>query len=446
MNNEILAPLEWYTVQRKVSELIPCDFNPRDITDEELEKLTESLKKFNLVEIPAIDIDNTLLAGHQRIASMFILGRGDEFIDVRIPNRKLTEAEFKEYMLRSNIHNGTFDWNKIEEYFQDIDLEGIGMDMGAFDEFLRENASLTPEYESDFDSSLPVQPISIEGDLYHLVSVSKGIKHVLYCGDSTLSDNFDKILPDEKIHLMVTDPPYNVDYQGGTKDKLKIKNDKMSDDNFYRFLYDFFVNTYIYSNPGAPAYVFYSDSEAINFRKAMLDASYKISSTLIWVKNQFVLGRLDYHMQHEPVIHCEGTKTDEDDHQSVLYGWNKEAAHPWYSDRKQSSILNFDKPLRNTDHPTMKPIDLIGYLIKNSSKQLQIVFDGFLGSGSTLIACEMNWRQCRGFELDPRFADVIVRRWATYMKGNNLDFEIHKNGKRMKDSELNTYFQNVDRD
>lgn len=437
--SNILAPLEWYTAKRKVSELIPCDFNPRQISDEELGRLKVSLEKFNLVEIPAIDIDNVLIAGHQRVAAMFILGRGEEEIDVRLPNRKLTEEEFKEYMLRSNIHNGEFDWSKIEEFFQDIDLSGIGMDMGAYDEFLKENSSLPPESEGEFDADLPVIPISKEGDLYELISESKGIKHVFLCGDSTISTNFDKILEAEKIDLMVTDPPYNVDYQGGTKEKLKIKNDKMSNDNFYRFLYDFFVNTYVYSNPGAPAYVFYSDSEAINFRKSMLDAGYKISSTLIWVKNSFVLGRLDYHMQHEPVIHCETTQ-DEEDHNSIIYGWNKEGAHPWYSDRKQSSVLNFDKPLRNGDHPTMKPLDLISYLIKNSSKQFQIIFDGFLGSGSTLIASEMNWRNCRGSELDPRFADVIVRRWITYMKENKLSFSVSRNGKVLTEEELSEYF------
>ena len=169
MNNDkfsekenVLAPLEWYTVQRKVSELIPCDFNPRQISEEELSKLKLSLEKFNLVEIPVIDFDNVLIAGHQRIAALYILERGNDVVDVRIPNRKLSEEEFKEYMLRSNINNGEFDWNKIEEFFQDIDLEGIGMDVDAFDEFLQQNAVLPPENEGEFDADLPVQPNCIE--------------------------------------------------------------------------------------------------------------------------------------------------------------------------------------------------------------------------------------------------------------------------------------------
>lgn len=443
-NKEILAPLEWFTVQRKVSELIPCDFNPRDISDTELQRLKKSLEKFNLVEIPAIDLDNVLIAGHQRVATLFILGRGEELIDVRIPNRKLTEEEFKEYMLRSNIHNGEFDWSKIDEFFQDIDLEGIGMDMGAFDEFLRENSVLPPEEESDFDADLPVHSESVEGDLYEFISPQKNLKHVLLCGSATDSESWDKVLQGEKISLLCTDPPYNVDYQGGTKDKLKIMNDKMSNANFYQFLYDFFVNTFVYSHPGAPAYVYYSDSEAINFRKSMLDAGYKISSTLIWVKDNFVLGRLDYHMQHEPLIAANVDieylpEEDDEDHQCIIYGWNSKGAHPWYSDRKQSSVLKFEKPKRNGDHPTMKPVEMISYLIKNSSRQGEIVADGFNGSGTTLIASEMNWRQCRATELDPRFVDVNVRRWVTYMEHNNLEYEVRRNGQKLTADDLKKF-------
>ena len=424
-NNEkadenLISPLEWYTTQRKVSELIPCDFNPRQISDVELLKLKNSLEKFNLVEIPAIDIDNVLLAGHQRIAAMFILERGDEIIDVRIPNRKLTEEEFKEYMLRSNIHNGEFDWSKIEEFFQDIDLEGIGMDISAFSEFLKENAFVPDEEEGDFDPELPSEPKSQEDDLYELISAQKGIKHFVLCGDSTKSESYQKILSGEKFNLIVTDPPYNVNYEGGTKDKLKIQNDNMSNDEFYSFLYLFYQECFINSELGAPIYVFHADSEGSNFRSALKSSGFKLSQCLIWVKNSIVLGRQDYHWKHEP----------------ILYGWKEGTAHPWYSDRKQSTILEFDKPTRNGEHPTMKPLDIISYLIKNSSKQKDIVGDSFLGSGSTLIACEMTWRQCRGIELDPRFADVIVRRWIQYMNDNNLTFEIRRNGEKLNAEQI----------
>lgn len=417
---EILSPLEWYTVQRKVSELIPCDFNPRTISEEELQRLKKSLEKFNLVEIPVIDFDGVLLAGHQRVGVLYTLDRGDELIDVRIPNRKLTEEEFKEYMLRSNIHNGEFDWSKIEEFFQDIDLEGIGMDVSAFSEFLKENAFVPDEEEGDFDPEPPAEPKSVEDDIYELVSLQKGIKHVFLCGDSTLSESYKKILSGEKYNLIVTDPPYNVNYEGGTKDKLKIQNDNMSNDEFYSFLYLFYQECFINSELGAPIYVFHADSEGSNFRSALKASGFKLSQCLVWVKNSIVMGRQDYHWKHEP----------------ILYGWKEGTAHSWYSDRKQSTVLEFDKPFRNTDHPTMKPLDIISYLIKNSSKQKDIVGDSFLGSGSTLIACEMTWRQCRGIELDPRFADVIVRRWIQYMSDNNLTFEIRRNGQKLNAEQI----------
>lgn len=424
MDNKILAPLEWYTVQRKVSELIPCDFNPRTISEEELNRLKISLEKFNLVEIPAVDFDNTIIAGHQRIAAMFILGRGDKLIDVRFPNRKLTDEEFKEYMLRSNIHNGEFDWSKIEEYFQEIDLEGIGMELGDFEEFLKENSVIPDEEEGDFNPEPPKEPITIEGDIYEFHSKQKDIIHRLICGDSTQSDIYKKLLQGELFDLIVTDPPYNVNYEGGTKDKLKIQNDNMNDKDFFTFLYMFYQECFINSRFGAPVYIFHADSEGANFRNALKQAGYKLSQCLVWVKNSLVLGRQDYHWRHEP----------------ILYGWKEGEAHPWYSDRKQDTVIEFDKPQRNGEHPTMKPVDLLVYFIKNSSKQKEIVGDSFSGSGSTIVACEQTWRQGRGIELDPRFVDVIVRRWITYMKENSLEFEIKKNGQILSKDEIDKYF------
>lgn len=421
-----ISPLEWYTTKRKVSDLVPCDFNPRTITPEDLERLKKSLEKFNLVEIPVIDFDGVLLAGHQRVAVLFTLGRNEEEIDVRIPNRKLTEDEFKEYMLRSNIHNGDFDWSKIEEFFQDIDLEGIGIDVNAFSDFLKENAFVPDEEEGDFDPEPPLEPKTVKGDIYELTSLQKGIKHIVLCGDSTLGESYHKILSEEKFNLIVTDPPYNVNYEGGTKEKLKIQNDNMSDDEFYSFLYLFYQECFIHSELGAPIYVFHADSEGSNFRSALKASGFKLSQCLIWVKNSIVLGRQDYHWKHEP----------------ILYGWKEGTAHPWYSDRKQSTILEFDKPLKNAEHPTMKPLDIICYLIKNSSKQRDIVGDSFLGSGSTLIGCEMTWRQCRGIELDPRFADVIVRRWIKYMIDNNLGYEVRRNSQKLSPEEIENLIEN----
>ena len=420
---EILAPLEWYTVQRKVSELVPYEYNPRKISDLDKHRLKQSLEKFNLVEIPVIDIDNTLIGGHQRVIILFELGRGEEIIDVRIPNRKLTEEEFKEYNLRSNILNGEFDYEKISDFFSEINLTEIGFDVSSFDNFIQSENNVKIEMENEVDVTLSKNIQSKEGDIIELISLRKGITHKVICGDSTKEETYKKLLGDDTFQLIITDPHYNVNYEGCTKDKLKIKNDKMSDNAFFEFLYNFYQNTFNFSMIGCPTYIFYADSEAINFRTAMQKAGYKISNVLIWVKNQLVLGRFDYQMKHEP----------------ILYGWQTKGKHPWYSDRKQSTILEFDKPKRNADHPTMKPIELIGYLIKNSSQQKNIVGDLFLGSGSTLIACEMNWRTCRGVEYDPQYMDVIIRRWVHYMKTNHLEYNIICNGKVLTEEEVSIY-------
>ena len=420
---EILAPLEWYTVQRKVSELVPYEYNPRKISDLDKQHLKQSLEKFNLVEIPVIDIDNTLIGGHQRVIILFELGRGEEIIDVRIPNRKLTEEEFKEYNLRSNILNGEFDYEKISDFFSEINLTEIGFDVSSFDNFIQSENNVKIEIEDEVDVTLSKNIQSKEGDIIELISLRKGITHKVICGDSTKEETYKKLLGDDTFQLIITDPPYKVNYEGCTKDKLKIKNDKMSDNAFFEFLYKFYQNTFNFSMIGCPTYIFYADSEAINFRTAMQKAGYKISNVLIWVKNQLVLGRFDYQMKHEP----------------ILYGWQTKGKHPWYSDRKQSTILEFDKPKKNADHPTMKPIELIGYLIKNSSQQKDIVGDLFLGSGSTLIACEMNWRTCRGIEFDPQYMDVIIRRWITYMKTNHLDFKIIYNGEELSQEKITLF-------
>lgn len=441
MSKELLMPLEWHTEQRRVTDLIPYEFNPRNLSDDEKVKLTESIQKFNLAEIPVIDIDNVVIAGHQRLAILFELGRGEELIDVRVPNRKLTLQEFKEYNLRSNILNGEWDFEKIKEHFAEVDLENIGFDMGAFDEFMSEITQQSVEEEGEFDDSLPEDPVSCLGDVFEFRSVQKGLKHRLICGDSTKSEVYSELFGDEKIDLLVTDPPYNVNYEGGTSEKMKIKNDNMASNDFYKFLLLFFKNTFVRMRAGAPAYVFYSDQEAVNFRQSMLDAGFKLSSVLIWVKNQFVLGRLDYHMKHEPILFSGTTDTADPvkTHEPIMYGWNSKGKHPWYSDRKQSSVLEFDRPTRNADHPTMKPLDLLGYLIQNSSRSKDLVADMFFGSGSTMIACEKNWRNCFGCEFDPKFVDVIVRRYFSYMENNGLEYEIWRNGEQLSREKLKEF-------
>lgn len=423
---DLNTPLEWYTEKRKVKELVPYEYNPRILTEAKKEKLRKSLEKFNLAEIPAVNTDNKIVAGHQRILVLMELGRGEEEIDVRIPNRTLTEEEFKEYNVRSNIQVGEWDLDILDEMFADINLEELGLNVDdlQIDDIIPEN--LRSEEEQDFDPTPSKTPITQEGDLYELSSPQKGINHRVLCGDSTLNENYKQLLLDFHFDLIITDPPYNVNYEGGTKEKLKIKNDKMGNDQFYSFLYLFYQEAFLNSRNGCPVYIFHADSEGANFRRAFQESGWKLSQCLIWLKNSLVMGRNDYHWKHEP----------------VLYGWKEGVAHPWYSDRKQTTVLEFDRPFRNSDHPTMKPLQILMYLIKNSSKQKNIVGDLFLGSGSTLIACEQTWRSCFGMELDPKYVDVIIKRWITYMNDNGLSFEIKKNGRVLTSEELEQYATN----
>jgi len=227
------------------------------------------------------------------------------------------------------------------------------------------------------------------------------------CGDATKIKDVERLVDGRHADLVLTDPPYNVDYEGGTKDKLKIQNDKMEDSQFLQFLTDAFTRMNENSKKGAAIYVFHSESEGYNFRSAFKAAGYSLRQCLIWAKNTMVIGRQDYHWQHEP----------------ILYGWKEGAKHAWYGDRKQTTLIRYDRPLRNAEHPTMKPVGLCGYLIGNSSKEGDIVLDLFGGSGSTLIACEQLNRICYMMELDPVYVDVIKNRWEhlTGLKAEKTD-------------------------
>ena len=424
MSDLLVAPLEWSTQKRKVKDLIPYEYNPRILTDEKKQKLKDSLEKYNLAEIPAINTNDVIIAGHQRIIVLMEIGRGEDIIDVRVPNRELSELEFKEYNIRSNVQVGEWDVDILNAIFDDVDLFSLGLNV---DEIILPEinlpSGLTIEEESEFEPVLPKIPISVLGDVYEMRSVQKNLIHRIICGDSRNPEVYQKLLEGLLFNLLLTDPPYNVDYTGGTKEKLKIENDKMSSVDFYTFLFEFYKSAFDHTSPGSGIYVFHADSEGANFRNALKDAGFKLSQCLIWLKNGIVMGRQDYQWKHEP----------------CLYGWKEGAAHNWYSDRKQTTILEFNKPQKSEDHPTMKPVEMFTYLIKNSTKQREIVGDSFLGSGTTLIACEMSWRQCRGIELDPRFIDVEVKRWITYMRDNYLEFEVYKNGALLNTIELNLY-------
>lgn len=247
-------------------------------------------------------------------------------------------------------------------------------------------------HEDEFEGRLPENPKSKLGDIYELGN------HRLICGDSTDLNVIEKLSAGEKADMFLTDPPYNVDYEGGTKDKLKIMNDKMDTESFRLFLRDAFSNADSVMRNGAVFYIWHADSESYNFRGACIDIGWKIRECLIWKKNSMVLGRQDYQWQHEP----------------CLYGWKDGASHLWASDRKQTTILEFDKPVRNDLHPTMKPIPLIAYQISNNTHEGDIILDLFGGSGSTMIACEQLKRRCFMSELDPKYVDVIIDRWEKF--------------------------------
>jgi DNA modification methylase len=416
--------LSWKTEQRLIKDLIPFEYNPRFITEERKQKLIKSLEKFNLVEIPAINLDNKLIAGHQRIKVMIELNRGDELIDVRVPDRLLTESEFKEYNITSNLPTGFWDVDILDQAFGDINLSALGLDANSI-EIPGDLKPKKVEEESDFVLIEPRNPISEPGDIIELHSLDKKLVHRIICASSTDAMSYDSLFEGRKSQMIITDPPYNVDYTGGTKEALKIQNDSMSDDTFHQFLLDFYAKAFFWAEDGCPIYVFHADSEGANFRSALKKSGWKLAQCLIWVKNSMVLGRQDYQWMHEP----------------ILYGWKLGAAHHWYSDRSQKTVIEHDKPLRNDEHPTMKPVGLVEYFLHNSSKRYDIVFDGFMGSGTTLIACEKNKRIAYGMELDPIYMDVDLRRWHTYMKDNGLDFKIIRNGRELHEEEIQEYYQ-----
>lgn len=266
----------------------------------------------------------------------------------------------------------------------DVDLLGIpGFEIEPFDAM---------KGDEDEAPKLPAVPKTKQGDLYILG------RHRLLCGDATNEKHTQKLMNNETADMVFTDPPYNVDYEGKTEDALKIKNDKMGDSEFKSFLLKVFKNYISVSKPGSAIYVCHADSNGLAFRSTLVEAGWLLKQCLVWVKQQFVMGRQDYHWQHEP----------------ILYGWMPGASHHWFGNRKQSTVWQFDRPMRSLEHPTMKPVEMILHALLNSSKKDDLVLDFFGGSGSTLIACEKTKRRCFTMELDPKYCDVVVSRWEKY--------------------------------
>lgn len=394
-------------------KLIPYVNNARTHSAEQIMKLRSSLREFGFINPVIIDRDYNVIAGHGRIAAAKAEGI-DEVPCVFADH--LTKAQKKAYILADNrmVLDAGWDEEMLKVEIEALQAEDIDLALTGFDE--KELASLfdtdTDAQEDDFDvdAELGKPCVTQSGDIWTLG------KHTLVCGDSTKEDTYAALMDGRKANLVITDPPYNVNYEGTAG---KIKNDNMAADKFYQFLFDAFSNMANVMADDASIYVFHADTEGLNFRKAFADAGFYLSGCCIWKKQSLVLGRSPYQWQHEP----------------VLYGWKKKGKHQWYTGRKESTIWEFDKPKRNGDHPTMKPVPLLAYPIRNSSMVNSVVLDPFGGSGSTLIACEQTDRICLTIELDEKFCDVIVKRYIEQV-GSDDGVYVVRDGKKIPYSEL----------
>jgi site-specific DNA-methyltransferase (adenine-specific) len=369
-----------------LKDLKPYENNPRK-NDDAVKYVAESIKEFGFKVPIVIDKNNVIVAGHTRYKAAKKLKMSE--VPCIIAD-DLTDEQIKAFRLADNkvAEKAEWDFDLLNAELDDIiDLD---MELFGFEDALQDDAE--EAVEDEFEVELPAEPKSKLGDIYQLGN------NRLMCGDSTVLEDVEKLMGGEQADMLLTDPPYNVNYEGKTKDKLKIKNDQMGNDNFRQFLTDAFSNADMVMKPGAVFYIWHADSEGYNFRGACLDAGWTVRQCLIWNKNSMVIGRQDYQWKHEP----------------CLYGWKEGAGHLWASDRKQTTVINFDKPTRNDMHPTMKPIPLFDYQIKNNTKGGDVVLDLFGGSGTTIMACEQNGRRGYSMEYDPRYVDVIVDRWEKF--------------------------------
>ncbi len=404
--------------KRNVSDLIPAKYNPRkDLKpgDKEYEKIKNSITEFGYVDPIIINSDNTIIGGHQRLKVLRDLG----YTEVDCVVIEIDKTKEKALNIALNKISGEWNVELLKDLIDDLkesnfDIEFTGFDPPELDELFSElHNKDVKEDDFDVDEVLKEPAISRLGDLWLLG------RHRLICGDSTAEETYKLLMDGKKANLTVTDPPYNVAYEAKAG---KIQNDDMKDDEFYNFLLAAFTNIYNVMENDASIYVFHADTEGLNFRKAFVDAGFYLSGVCIWAKQSLVLGRSPYQWKHEP----------------ILFGWKKDGRHRWYSDRKQSTVWNFDRPSKNDLHPTMKPVALCAYPIQNSSMSNCIVLDPFGGSGSTLIACEQTNRICYSIELDEKYTDVIVKRYIEQV-GTDKDIYLIRDGKKLKYSEVIKY-------
>lgn len=383
----------------KTEDVNPYENNPR-INDGAVEATANSIKEFGWKQPIVVDKEGVIIAGHTRLKAAKKLGM--EEIPVLVA-KDLSSEQADAYRLADNKTGEISEWNMDMlgdelSQIEDIDMTDFGFD----DEDLELQDENTDAEDDEFDGEIPENPTSKVGDIYKLG------EHRLMVGDSTDPGQVKQLMDGEKADLLITDPPYNVDIgiissddakrRHRRTDGLVINNDDMEDNDFRQFLKKSYIAADANMKPGATFYIWHAETERINFEEACNDIGWQVRETLIWNKNSLSLTRQDYQWKHEP----------------CLYGWKDGAPHFWNSDRKQTTVLDFDKPTKSKLHPTMKPVPLFDYQIKNSSKRGQIVLDLFGGSGTTMIACEQNGRKAYLMEIDPKYADVIIDRWEEF--------------------------------
>jgi DNA modification methylase len=399
-----------------IDKLIPYVNNARTHSAEQVNKLRSSLREFGFINPVIIDKDYGIIAGHGRV----LAAREEGITEVPcVLVDYLTEAQKKAYIIADNRFAQDAGWDEelLRIEIESLQAEAFDVSLTGFEEQeiadLFKSESEAEAQDDDFDLSAALEKAAFveRGDVWTVG------RHRLMCGDATSEEDVDKLMGDRRANLILTDPPYGVSFQ--SSDGLSIQNDSIKGEEFYNFLRKAFENMAAHLEKGGAAYIFHADTEGLNFRRAFVDAGFHLAGCCIWVKNSLVLGRSDYQWQHEP----------------VLYGFLQNGKHPWYSDRKQTTIWNFDKPKRNKNHPTSKPLDLLAYPIGNSSQENSIVIDTFGGSGSTMMACEQTGRICCMMELDEKYASVILRRYVED-GGNPEDVYVERNGEKLMYADL----------
>jgi len=402
-----------------VSVLKPAAYNPRKKLkkgDKEYKKIENSIREFGFADPLVVNADMTIIGGHQRLTVAIDLG----YTEVPCAVVDVDKTREKALNIALNKITGAWDDQMLADLLKDLENVNFNLDFTGFEApeigqlFSNIYDKKVKEDNFDVDSELKQPTFSKPGDIWHLG------KHRVICGDSTKMETYERLMEGVKANLVLTDPPYNVDVE---ETAGKIMNDNMSDSDFYNFLLAAYQCMHENLADDGSIYVWHADTEGLNFRRAFKDAGFYLSGCCIWKKNSLVLGRSPYQWIHEP----------------CLFGWKQKGRHQWYSDRKQTTVWEYDKPKSSPDHPTMKPVTLMSYPIKNSTMTNGVVLDPFLGSGSTLIACMETDRVCMGIELDPKFVDVIVKRWLAQNGGDYADAYVIRDGQKLMFDEVATF-------